>query len=74
MKKKMPASPIQQARKEFQAKLMPFGMALFNKAEAYGIDWRGMSIESLIGAVYLAEEYAKTPEWHGIPEEEFIPD
>lgn len=46
------------ARKEFIAKAMPYMMAMFNKAEAYGIDWRKIPMSQLSSQIILAEEFS----------------
>lgn len=52
-----------EAAKEFKARWIAYGMNLFNRAEAHGVDWRKMNLEQLSAAVILAEEYATPPEY-----------
>ena len=47
-----------QDEKDFLARWIPYGKSLKNRAEAYGIDWRGLSFEQYIAAIGAAEKWA----------------
>lgn len=65
MKKSL--SPLADARDEFKARWIAYGMGLFNQAEAHGINWRKMPMEELESHVILAEEWSRPPEYQNNP-------
>lgn len=56
-----------EARKEFMARWIPYGGHLFNRAEALGVDWRGLSLEKLEAAIIFVEELATPDEYKRNP-------
>jgi hypothetical protein len=55
-------SAQEEAKREFLSRAIPFMLAKFYKAEAYGINWRAIRLEELDGHIILAEEFAKPTE------------
>lgn len=53
------AGEMEAAKKEFLGRAIPFMLAKFFKAEAFGIDWRRCKLEELDFLIDLAEEAAR---------------
>lgn len=47
---------------EFKHRWIAFGMALKNKADGYGVEWRGKSLEVWMNEITFAEVWAKGQE------------
>jgi hypothetical protein len=58
---------LEMARAEFKGRWIAYGMHLFNRAEALGVDWRNMSLEKLPAAIDFAEEFATPDEYKRNP-------
>lgn len=50
-------------RKEFLARWIPYGMNLFARAEAYGLDWNKIPMEQLSATIILTEEWARPSDY-----------
>lgn len=50
---------MDEAKREFLARAIPFMLAKFYKAEQYGVNWRTCKLEQLDDLIFLAEEFAK---------------
>jgi len=48
--------------KEFLARWIAFGMALKNKADGYGVEWRGKPLETWMHEITDAEVWHQTEE------------
>lgn len=62
-----------EAQKEFKGKWIAYGMNLFNRAEAHGLDWRDMPMEQLSASVILAEEFSTPDEYKARSFKELFP-
>jgi len=45
--------------RDFKARWIPFGMRLKARADALGIDWRGLDLENYIAVIQAAEKWAQ---------------
>ena len=55
------------AAKEFKSRWIAYGMNLFNRAEAHGVNWRAIPMEQLSATVILHEEFAMPDEYKSNP-------
>jgi hypothetical protein len=56
-----------EAQKEFKSKWIAYGMRLFTRAEAHGVDWRKLSPSKLEAEILFAEEFAMPDEYKNNP-------
>jgi hypothetical protein len=63
-------SPKEAKAAAFKAYWLKYGMNLFNRAEAHGVDWMKIKPEKLSGEVILAEEFAAPDEYKQNPYKE----
>lgn len=54
---------LEDARKRFLARAIPYMLAKFYRAEALGVDWENNLLEHLDANIILAEEFAKPSEY-----------
>lgn len=58
---------LEAARAEFKGRWIAYGMNLFNRAEAHGVDWRHLRMEQVEAAVIMAEEFVTPDEYKRNP-------
>ncbi|OGT58056.1 MAG: hypothetical protein A3E01_06600 [Gammaproteobacteria bacterium RIFCSPHIGHO2_12_FULL_63_22] len=54
---------LEEAKKRFLKRAIPFMLAKFYRAEALGVDWENTMLEHLDAHIILAEEFAKPTEY-----------